>query len=76
MDRICILFFFSCVATEWPLRIRGYERDYVRYYGGYVHGGYHQQHRHRHRLCAYHNQHSVRKHGWGGRGGGTGKRGC
>ncbi|KAL8089528.1 hypothetical protein AgCh_039124 [Apium graveolens] len=69
---------FETLATEWPLRIRGYERDYIQYHGGYVHGGYHQHHHYyndHHHHGAYHNHHSIHKHGWGGRGGGTGRRG-
>lgn len=78
--RVCILYIlFIYVATEWPLRIRGYECDYVRYHGGYIHGGYHHHyhyhHDHHHR-GAYHNHHNINKYGWGGRGGGTGRRGC
>lgn len=74
---LCILihiFLFICVATEYPVRLRGYERVYGWYPGGYDHKWNHKCHRH-HRT-GYHNHHDGYKHELGGRSGGRGRRGC
>ncbi|WOG98844.1 hypothetical protein DCAR_0418190 [Daucus carota subsp. sativus] len=64
----------EALATEYPVRLRGYERVYGWYPGGYDHKWNHKCHRH-HRT-GYHNHHDGYKHELGGRSGGRGRRGC